>query len=299
MQDELTLSNDLVALRVAPQFGARVTSLIDQRTGRDWLVPGDKEGSGADSAAFLGAEARGWDECFPTVAPCSNENWGRTLRDHGDIWGRPTECVAANNEITSTYTGDRFEFKRVLKLVGDTLEINYAIANTGSASFPYMWSQHCLLATTPADRIFINNIGPMTITGTGGMSGEVPTSFAWPRLSDAHPDMGTVEPMDARWMFKAYAAANGAVEAGVTGSNGTISFAFDGSQMPFLGLWLDYGAWPEGAPVHQIAIEPTTAAADHLDGAISNGQVRHLAPGKTQNWTVAIRLLDQENHEAR
>lgn len=290
MNDTLVLANDRISLKVAPHFGARVTSLTDLRTGRDWLVGGKLEGSAADEAVFSGAEARGWDECFPTVAPCDNDDWGSRLRDHGDIWGRPTTCTANDDEITSVFEGDHYSFKRILKLYGERLHIDYAVTNTSDKALPYMWSQHCLLATTPADRIFIHGIGDMNVSGTGGMSGNVPSTFKWPRLSESHPDMGVIEPSEAGWIFKGYAAGSREIEAGIEGPNGTIAFLSDSEQTPFLGLWLDYGGWPQSKPVHQIAIEPTTAAADDLSGALRNGQARGLLPGETHHWAVTIRL---------
>lgn len=294
MNEELAIANDVIAVRVAPQFGMRVTSLVDKRTGRNWLVPGALEGSSGDDASFLAAAARGWDECFPTVAPCHNAHWGRDLRDHGDIWGRPTAGVATDDEINCTYTGETFLFRRGLKLQGNNVLLEYAVTNTGSAALPYMWSQHCLLATGPKDRLFIEGVASMNVTVSGGIAGQTPKQFIWPKLNEALPDLRVILDIDAGMMLKSYAAAEGHVHAGVTGDKGGISFLFEGTEMPFLGLWLDYGYWPEDAPVHQIALEPTTAGADDLATAEQQGQARLLAPGTTHKWAMTIRLTEQD-----
>jgi hypothetical protein len=65
-----------------------------------------------------------------------------------------------------------------------------------------------------------------------------------------------------------------------------------------MGLWLDYGGWPEEKPLHQVAIEPTSAAADDLAGALALGQARWLAPRETHEWSVRLTLLDPEEGQS-
>ena len=66
------LESEFVRLVAVPEVGARVISLVDRRTGREWLVqgmlPADDVAGGAsarawaaEDAVFGGAEAFGWD----------------------------------------------------------------------------------------------------------------------------------------------------------------------------------------------------------------------------------------------
>ena len=55
------VESEAIRAEVEPAFGARVTSLVDRRTGRDWLVPG----AAVPGGAYGAAQAVGWDECFP------------------------------------------------------------------------------------------------------------------------------------------------------------------------------------------------------------------------------------------
>lgn len=296
MQPDLTLSNDTLAVTVAPDFGARVTGLVDLRNGRNWLVSGPKCGNRDDTAVFGAAEANGWDECFPTVAPCDSAEWARALRDHGDIWGRKTDCCATDHSLTFAYCDDRFKFQRKLHLNGAFLDIEYQVENTGVDQFPYLWSQHCLLATTPTDRLFMD--GAETFNVTGFIGGDAPAEFKWPNLSTQHPDLQTIEPITAGWAIKAYAPVAKAIRTGVHGETGSISFVWSGSQVPYVGLWLDYGAWPDDGPVHQIAIESTTAPADHLAGALASDTARWLASGEQHRWSMSIHLTNHTHTEA-
>ncbi|HSH33484.1 MAG TPA: hypothetical protein VLB31_07680, partial [Actinomycetota bacterium] len=106
----VVLENDAVRLACEPDVGARITSLVDLRTGREWLVPGTLPGNAAASAAegavFGGTEAFGWDECLPTVAPCPDpaDATAPALRDHGDQWGRPADVEATDERLVATWT---------------------------------------------------------------------------------------------------------------------------------------------------------------------------------------------------
>jgi galactose mutarotase-like enzyme len=278
----LTLANDHASLTLAPEYGARVTGLTDLATGRQWLVPGDlTSGTGAD--AIYGADAaRGWDECFPTVGVCDHPAWGGRMRDHGLLWGMPWDVTeVAPDHIQSRYSGAGFAFKRSLTLAASTVTADYAVANLSEAAFPYLWSQHCLLATTPLDRIVLSG---QTGMSAGGIA------FEWPR----HPlrDLAQVGPITEGFALKSYAATPGRASAAIVGPNGGIRF--DWSDIPALGLWLSYGGWPVGGPVHQLALEPTSATADHLAQAQALGQTRILAPQETHRWRVRITLTSPE-----
>lgn len=293
----LHLSNDHIALSVEPQFGARVTQLTDRVSGRDWLVGGAVVGSAGEDAVFGGTEARGWDECFPTVAPCPDTTHGRSLRDHGDLWGRPWECMFDGDTIHAAYDGAGWRFVREIQLTGQQIETRYTVTGTGREAVPYLWSQHCLLATGPGDQIDFRGIGPMTVTG--GLSAGEPVetgTFDWPELSTSVPDLRPVRDASAGFAIKAYAPVDGNVSASVRGTGGSIEICWAKADVPYLGLWLDYGGWPPSSPVHQIAIEPTTAPADDLAGAHKGNLARWLSPGETHRWTVVMTLSPAATH---
>jgi hypothetical protein len=294
---QLHISNERIALSIAPEFGARLTTLIDRGTDRNWLVDGALVGERSDEAVFGGDQARGWDECFPTVAPCADRTHGRQLRDHGDLWGRPWTCSVSGDAVQACYEGAGYRFVRDLKLTGDTMELVYQVTNCGSQPIPYLWSQHCLLATGLGDRIDLEGIGPMTVSVGRSVGAPLTTGqFEWPDLLPGTSNLRPVLDATANFFMKAYAPVCGQTKASVTGSDGSINFSWANADIPFLGLWLDYGGWPEECPVHQIAIEPTTAAADDLAGALRNNQAQWLDRRETRRWTVEITLSSDSNH---
>jgi hypothetical protein len=276
----IVLESARAQVEIDPAFGARVTTLWDKRAGREWLVTGPREGETGDDATYRGPQARGWDECFPTVAPCHHPAWG-PLRDHGLLWGRPWAVVQHGGTAHCIFRDTRFAFRRTLDLHGATLHLLYELENRTEDALPWMWSQHALLAALPGERIRLDGVQEMTVGGE---------AVRWPE--HGRRDLSVVGGPSEGVATKLYARAAGAVRVSVEGDAGGIAFAWDGSQVPALGLWLDWGGWPEDSPVHQLAIEPTTAPADDLAGAEALGASRRLASGEVAAWRVTITLTD-------
>jgi len=284
----VALSSERMALTVDMAYGARVTELLDRKTGRQWLLPGPPVPDTSETVVYRGEASRGWDECFPTVLPCDAPEWGGRLRDHGMLWGRPWMVTDAGPQ----HLAGRFEsagicFDRRLALSGTQLTASYSLSSARAAPVPYMWSQHCVLRVTASDRI--------TLSGQEKMvAGEL--RFDWPD----HParDLARVGPQDEGFVLKSYTLTPSTAWAQIKGPQGGLRFDWHGVEVSALGLWLDYGGWPEEAPLHQLAIEPTTAAADDLAGATALGQERWLAPSETHSWSVRLTLLDPEEGPA-
>src|SRR5258706_2720611 len=84
------LDNAEIALAVVPELGAKIISLKNLRSGREWLwhPPGGvKLFKNLPRDDFSTSPLVGVDECFPTIDPCSWQ--GRELPDHGEIWSVP------------------------------------------------------------------------------------------------------------------------------------------------------------------------------------------------------------------
>ena len=81
------LRSDATAVRIIPSLGAKIFSLVNLKTGREWMwaPPGElrllksKTGDMFPDGTKIGA-----DECLPTIVACK---WrGFQLTDHGDAW---------------------------------------------------------------------------------------------------------------------------------------------------------------------------------------------------------------------
>lgn len=291
----LTLENDLIRATVDPSFGGRIVSLRDIRTGRQWLVEGLPHGSSGEKAIYGAREARGWDECFPTVAPCRHESWPGVLRDHGELWGRAWQARPEEDVIAACYESDRFRFSRRIGLNRHELEACYSVTNLDRAPFAYMWSQHCLLAVNTSDRIRLDGVANPVVTD-GVLKGRMlrRQPFDWPNVPEIGFDLTKVLDSDAELALKIHASVGDRPSATVHDGRSAISFSWSGVEVPAVGLWLNYGGWKKGSPVHHIAIEPTTALSDSLESAEATGGARILEPGQTHSWRIVIALFQQD-----
>jgi galactose mutarotase-like enzyme len=284
------IENEAIAVTVAPHYGARVTSLVDKATGRDWMAPGGESPHTGEDAVYAAAEAVGWDECFPTVAPWDAEGtgWGRKLRDHGDLWGRPWNVHSQSaSSIATTYSTSEFSFTRTLELSGTALHAHYTVRNEGPRALPFMWALHGLLAVTPEDRIELPGLtaAEATYLSHNGRTLVVP-KLSWP---GPDPALGLaldrVHPASEQFAGKLYASGMGTVRVG--NARGALEIA-SSPDVQHLGIWLNYGGWPGPDGVHHIALESTTAPVDHLGHALERGTAVTLAPGASQRWTVTL-----------
>ncbi len=291
--NRLTVANEVIELEMLPAFGARLTSLVDRRTGREWLVTGPALGSDDDGALYGGEQARGWDECFPTVAPCHDSEWGGRLRDHGALWGRPWQCDADSERFMSVFRDERFVFERTILLSGPEIRLTYSVRNPGSRSVPYLWSQHCLLAAQPGESVILRGTEDPAAAGSFREGVFVNEPASWPGPPDL-PEMDRVQPLAAGVAAKFYAPCRGDVVAGISGEDGSIHFGWSAADIPYLGVWLDYGGWPADQPVHQVALEPTTGAADDLAAARRLGMAQTLAPAATHSWEMTITVFSED-----
>lgn len=290
---DIRIENDALAVTVAPHYGARVTSLLDKAGGRDWIAPGGESPETGETAAYLADEAVGWDECFPTVSPWdgSETAWGRPLRDHGDLWGRPWAVDAQSRTgVTTSYATGEFRFIRSLELQDRTLVAGYSVSNEGTAALPYMWALHGLLAVAPGEHIALRGVSRLEATYLfhRGRTLAAP-SLVWP---GPDPALGlaldNVQPVSEHFAGKFYTGDFAAPVASVGTADERLEIGWDASEVPYLGLWLNYGGWPTAGDVHHIAFEPTTAPVDHLGEALARGLARTLEPGATHRWTVTL-----------
>ena len=288
---EIILQNDQLTVAVAPDFGARITRLIDRKTGRDWMAQGGQSTQIGEDAVYGLAEAVGWDECFPTVGRCDADStvWRRTLRDHGDLWGRPFAVVDHRADLlTLEYEAAEFRFVRTLRLDGAALHVDYQIDNRTAEPMPYLWALHGLLAVRPDERIILPGVSQLTApyVSLGGDIIDLP-QVNWPDTTAALGfDIDTVQPASTGFAAKMYAAVPATAQALIGGPGGWLELAWSGDQIGHLGLWFTYGGWPETGGVHHIAIEPTNASAGDLAEALDLGQVTPIAPYGQHQFAV-------------
>jgi hypothetical protein len=316
------LDNGRVRVVICPALGARVLSLVDQWSGREWLVPGEAPAVGATGAApawsgadavFAGAVAFGWDECLPTIAPCSDpgDPSGPPLRDHGEQWGRPTEVTGDGAAIVATWQGLRrpYTFTRRVRLDGPRVVAEYELVNRGCEELPVLWSMHPLLALEPGARMEVEGLVSVRVDHAVGLPiAPIPGRADWPETPGTDgrpvaldvvsgPGAGTAIKLFGGWeLYGSWDSVSGeglpGVAAAVQPDGARLELTWYAPIAPNLGIWIDDGGWPAPpeAPRVQYALEPTTSPDDDLVSAIAANRALVLAPAERVAWSATFRV---------
>lgn len=289
------IENGNLRVGIAVGYGARVVSLVDKSSARDWMTGGGESPNIGEDVTYQGQEAVAWDECFPTVGVWdgSATPWRRRLRDHGDLWGRPWALERSNaGELETSYSAPEYRFVRRLSLNGPTLAADYAVTNRLAEPLPYLWALHALLAVRTGDRIHLP--GVKIVRSSYLRHGDKtfpPCELNWSGTNGVLPfPLDQVQPPDAVFAGKVlvHDRAGGRARIGQPGQ--WLEYAWDDS-IRDLGIWITYGAWPHPAGDHyEVALEPQSAPADQLGQAIAAGAAP-LAPGETRRWQVTLTVL--------
>ena len=284
----VVLQSHAIRVAVAPDRGARVTSLVDLRTRREWLTQGEPPLNPSIEARYGLGEAAGWDECFPTVSACTIG--GEYFRDHGELWGRAwiVETVEPTR-LTTLFRTDSYVFRRELRLGPTTLRALYRVDNLTDAPKMALWAMHPLFALREGETIDFKGVRALWPTYLSNASG--PASFMplpWPEGDARLPfDVSRVQGPETRFAGKFFAVGERKESARLGGPSESIEMRWRG--LNHVGLWVTYGAWPSPNNVVSVAVEPTTSPHDSLAAAIEQEvDAWTLPPHGVAKWEVRL-----------
>ena len=270
------LRNEGLEVAVVPELGAKIISLKNLRTGREWMwhpASGLKLFRNRLGDNFSGSPLAGADECLPTIAPCCVQ--GRELPDHGEVWSASWKVKGQCWEKGILKTScelpiSPFEFERTIELQGQQIQLDYRLKNRSLLTEPYLWALHPLLAVQPGDHL------RMPATTRALLNGE-----AWiDALDSVVPDGGC---------SKVFASP---IVEGIAGvynqhSGDRLSLAWNPAENNTLGLWLTRGGWHGH---HHVAVEPTNGAPDQLAVAVKNQRCGAISALGSKTWSVTLRV---------
>jgi len=291
-----TLSTEI---HVAPELGAKIISLKNLETGREWMwrPPGlsrlfrNKLGDPFENSTLVGA-----DECLPTIAPCK---WGgRDLPDHGEVWSIPwaVDRQAWDQGCIKTTVAtpvSPFVFERTVRLEENEVWLDYRLRNASQKPEPFLWAFHPLLKIVEGDRISLpGNVRSVRVESVDGLQ-DMPhgSTKPWPEPLPGVEldgiDFGPHGLACAKLFVESPSEACAAIVNSETGES--LVLQFDARQNPALGIWITRGGWNG---YEHVALEPTNLAFDSLaeaaSKAVPTGIV--LPPKAEKLWAIRLCL---------
>ena len=295
------LQNSELAVIVEPREGGRVASLRSLRSGVEFLTQSVKSRSHVRpglSASFEDGPCAGIEECLPTVGACGTDTQGGPASDHGDFWQlawEVTEASSAQLCLHATGFSRPLLFCKEIFLEASELRIRYRVENLQSAPTSFLYACHPLLAVCEGDRILFPQEAQFLSLyySRNGRLGPAGNIICWPRTqSGIRLDVvdaattGTAEMLYSGRLNKGCCGVyRGSVRQGLT-------LSFDVGKLPFIGLWLCYGGWPENSVKprqYAVAIEPTVAPYNTLAEAQQGGSAITLGAGESFGWEIGFK----------
>lgn len=294
------LQNSQLAVIVVPGEGGRVASIRSLHSGVEFLTQSLKSGSHVRpglSTSFEDGPCAGMEECLPTVGPCGPDTEGGPAPDHGDFWQlawKVTETSSTQLRLHAIGFSRPLLFSKELSLKGSELRIGYRVENLQPAPTSFLYACHPLFAVCEGDRILLpQEARSLSLYYSRherlGASGSL---VCWPRTQsgvclDVVDDetAGTAEMLYTGRLNKGCCGVyRGSARQGLT-------LSFDVGKLPYLGLWLCYGGWPDDAAEprqYAVAIEPTTAPCNTLAKAQNAGSAVTLGAGESFGWEIRL-----------
>ena len=292
------LKNSELSVEVLPAEGGRISSLKSLRSGTEFLTQSRRSGqypkAGLDTR-FQEGPCAGIEECLPTVGPSGPETVGGAAPDHGDFWQMPWQLLTASDtRISMSAVGfsRTLRFSKQLTLQHNTLRVAYTVENGGSTAQSFLYACHPLFAISAGDRVLLpREIEQLTLDySRGERLGASGSIIPWPiTRSGLHldltlgPEAGTAE------MFYTPRLQEGLCGIYREASSQVLEVTFDTKRLPFLGLWLCYGGWPDDRNAPQqyaVALEPTTSPCNNLANAQRTNTAISLEAGESYDWEI-------------
>jgi galactose mutarotase-like enzyme len=292
---------------VLPDVGAKIVSLVSERTGREfvWRDPTRPLGLIAPGSSYADNDASGIDDCFPTVDACKyplTPFAGLALGDHGDLWSRGWDTDLVGDEAVFTVAGATLPFTFEKRMRIDEAAHSLVVENTMSLSGPgplqYQWTGHPLLRVEPGTRITLPpGTASRTAFSTGGRLSVNDDFWSWPNAPSADGAVRDVSLVGRRddglnekyWLT---APKQGCVLE-FPDSDEQLHVRVEPAVLPYLGICVNYGGWPDHHPGFWVAVEPSTSPYDSLGQTVQAGLGREIGPGQTHLWSWSLRVTRQ------
>ncbi|MFL5403567.1 MAG: hypothetical protein ACJ8BF_12190 [Gemmatimonadales bacterium] len=304
----IALRSAEVEVVAVPALGMKLTNLR-RLDGREWLWRSDQiplAPARAGASYVETADSGGWDECFPTVAPCPIPGappGTPPLPDHGELWSAAWSSSVLEGAEGTTLVGSAvgaafpYEFHRRVTLDPDQplVRFQYLLRHTGLEPFPWIWSCHPLLNVQPGSVLSVPHMTHARVAAVHGRTdwdeGDV---IRW---SDAVGGSGErfTFPASDNWAAKLFGDLGPGGRATLTDPRRgeRLEFAVQPTEVPQLGIWINCRGWapPGRIPYYNLALEPCIGAPDRLDLAQEEWHTAQiLQPGEARQWSMELRL---------
>ena len=299
----LRFESEHFSITVAPSLGGKITSLIHKKTGREFLsrTRTDYRKRVYDSK-FEEYEKDGADECFPAVQGGAYPSFpwqGVAIPDHGEVWTLPWEHQFKQNRLHMSVHGlrfpyvfeRRFSFEELARKNAPYIRLSYAVQNLSPYPFSFVYAFHPLFQVQAGCQILLpGGTKVVNYWSTEDRLGRPMLEHPWPEVKDVTLDKSyerqVIRSPRLKRAEKLFTTRLSQGRCALRYPDGEfIGFLFPAGKLPYLGIWINKGAWQN---LFHVALEPSTAQVDRLDTAEGLKDCGVVPPHGTMEWDISL-----------
>lgn len=297
----LYLENKFLRVTVYPEEGGRIASIRYKLSDTEFLLQAKNHGvppMQGMAARFQDGACAGIEECLPSVGLCDDETSGGPVPDHGDFWQIPwtIQGDATPSYVCLTATGFSrpLHFEKKVWLQESALYSTCTVTNIGKDPHSFLYACHPLFAIDAGDVIVLpHEVKSLRLhSSKNDRLGHANVHIPWPHFLTNDLSRTLAAESGVAEMLYTDKLKTGRCGLYRARSRVGISLHFNPSCLPYVGLWLCYGGWPDDSSTKQyaIALEPTTSPHGSLKQALQCGDATLLGARKEAQWTIRFQL---------
>jgi len=274
-----------IELSVDPSRGAKITSLRNVATGREWLLqdPDPRTAPPAYGDVFTDAGMSGWDEMFPTVDACRYPGEAVGLPDHGEVWSRPWRVLEST--ATSIVTeidgyGLDYRLRRRIDVAGPRMTCHYRLTTSREQGLAALWAPHPQFAASAGTVLELPSVDRVDTQLEGASD-----PFRSVDVPAGGLDVHAVVPNGQGMMLYADPEVRADRAVLVDPDGDWIEMAWDSRTIPYFAVWMDNGRY---APSPVVCPEPMSGYYDALLRAHDAERVLWVRPGVPVEWKLDV-----------
>jgi galactose mutarotase-like enzyme len=293
----IKLESKSIICKINMNLGGKIYSLKSKNSGREFLFQDTR--SAFANKDYSNHDLSGFDECFPTVAPCQFKIGRKNsdLPDHGFLWNQIWDYQIEDNIVRmSCYVNElKSLFERDCIISDDSIRFEYRITNQADCTLPFIYSAHPFLRAEndsllelPAD---LEDVFMYISSKNSGF-----TNQKWIEFKDLQKKQRFSGFDCSKEAFiKCFTNKLSVGKAAMIypSSKEKFEFGFDAIHLPYLGIFISegYDSLDDGHFKNKliIGLEPTTGIGDELVTAKKTGTLNSLEPNRQFRFWISIR----------
>jgi hypothetical protein len=281
------LESSYLLVDVAPEVGGRIVSIVDKKTGYEFLWRNQQlrlelKSSGSEyDPNFYG----GIDELLPNDLPEPIN--GVDCPDHGELWTMPLSSEFVDDHLVLRGSlprfGLRYERRMHLRSDGPWLDFSYRVENVSRQPRHFLWKLHAALAVREGDLIDCPARRAQVVDPAWSRF-KTTVPFQWPNTEGRSANIVPAQDgtMDFFYLFE---LASGEMFWRRPDARLKFGYRFDTQVFPYAWLFASYGGF---LGHYTIILEPCTSMPMSVNQAAAKGQCSRLDPGQVLETTVKL-----------